>query len=215
MAKIDYSFGYKNTWFAIKNTDVCSILSVFSNLANICEISWKEGILEEENSRDKVFISGLYEGWSFLIGKGLCNPSQIKDLINLLLELGKMAEEVCYFSSYRTVETYGFAKVIQGKIIRLYCYSGEKGCIYKNMGEKTDAEKELELNFATNEDELFEEGFDEIGEDDILRLAGQLALNPELLIGMEERKSIIADFCLCPALPGDALQQGKHKPPSL
>lgn len=39
MAKIDYSFGYKNTWFAIKGTDVCLVLSVLSNIANICEIS--------------------------------------------------------------------------------------------------------------------------------------------------------------------------------
>lgn len=194
MAKIDYSFGYKNTWFAIKNTDVCSVLSVFTNLVNISKISWKEGILEAENSRFKVFTSGIYKGWSFLISKGLCAPSQIEDIITLLLKLGKIAEEVCYFSSYRTVETYGFAKVIQGKIIRLYCYSGEKGCIYKNMGEKTDAEKELALNLATNEDELFEDGFDEIDEDDILRLAGLLSLNPELLIGMEEKKSLIADI---------------------
>lgn len=194
MAKIDYSFGYKNTWFAIKDTDIFPILSVFTNLTNICEITWKEGILEAENSRFKVFTSGMYEGWSFLISNGLCDPSQIEDTITLLLKLGKIAKEVCYFSSYRTVETYGFAKVIQGKIIRMYCYSGEKGCIYKNMGEKTNAEKELALNLATNEDELFEDGFDEIDEDDILRLAGQLSLNPELLIGMEERKSLIADI---------------------
>lgn len=194
MGKIDYSFGYKNTWFAIKGIDVYSALSVFSNLTNVCEISWEKGILEAENSRFKVFASGIYEGWSFFISKGLCDPSQIEDIITLLLKLGEIAEEACYFSSYRTVETYGFAKVIQGRIIRMYCYSGEKGCIYKNMGEKTDAEKELSLNFATNEDELFEEGFDEIDEDDLLRLAGQLSLNPELLIGMEERKSLVADI---------------------
>lgn len=194
MAKIDYTFGYKTTWFAIKGTDIRSVLPAILNLTNICEISWEQGILEAENSHFKVFISGMYEDWTFLIGKGLCNPSQVKDLINLLLKLGKIVGEVCYFSSHRTVETYGFAKVIQGEIIRMYCYSGEKGCIYSNFGKKTDAEIKLSLNFATNEDELFEDGFDEIDEDDILKLAGQLSLNPELLIGMEERKSLIADI---------------------
>lgn len=194
MAKIDYIFGYRNTWFVAKNVDVCSVLQVFPNLSNIRNISWKEGMLEIENLRFKIFISGIYEGWTFMISRDLYDPSEVESITDLLLKIGKIAEEVCYFSSYRTVETYGFAKIVQGKIIRMYCYSGEKGCIYKNMGKKTDAEKRLALNFAANEDELFEEGFHEIDEDDILKLAGELSLNPESLIGMEEKQSLIADF---------------------
>lgn len=191
MAKINYFFGYKITWFAIKNADIFSKLSILYKITDICDISWENGLLEVEHSNSKIFISGPYEGWYFLISKGLCDPSQTDDIITLLLKFGKISEEVCYFSSYRTVETYGFAKAIRGKVIRMYCYSGESGCIYKNIGEKTDAEKELGLNFASNNDELFEDGFSQIDEDDILMLAGKLSLSPELLIGMEERKSVI------------------------
>lgn len=191
MAKINYSFGYKSTWFAIKNTDIFSKLSILYKITDVCDISWGNGLLEVEHSNSKIFISGPYEGWYFLISKGLCDPSQTEDIITLLLKFGKISEEVCYFSSYRTVETYGFAKAIRGQVIRMYCYSGESGCIYKNIGEKTDAEKELGLNFASNNDELFEDGFSQIDEDDILMLAEKLSLSPELLIGMEERKSVI------------------------
>lgn len=179
MARIDYSFGYKNTWFAIKSTELNAILSIYPKLSNIYRTTWEKGMLVIENAHSRIFLSGAYAGWSFLLSKGLCDPSQTEDIITLLFKFGEIAEEVCYFSSHRTVEMYGFAKVSHGKLIRLFCYSGEKGCIYKNIGEKTEAEKKLLLNLATNEDELFEEGFNEIDEDDILRLAGKLSLSPE------------------------------------
>lgn len=193
MAKIDYSFGYKNTWFAIKGVGIHTILLGCSNLVNAKVTTWKNGLLEVENSQSKVLLSGPYGDWSFLIGKGLYNPSQVDQVIAFLLKMGEFAEEVCYFSSYRTVGLYGFAKMVQGKIIRLYCYTDEEGHIYNNIGERTDAEKELALNFAINDNQLFEEGFDEIDEDNILRIAEKISLSPVCLIGMEESESIITD----------------------
>lgn len=194
MAKINYCFGYKITWFAIKGADIDTILMKCPNLINANKTTWEDGLLEVENSYSKVFLSGAYKGWTFLIGKGLCDPSQTEALIELLLKLGEIAEEVCYFASHRTVDVYGFARVCQGEIIRLYCYSGEIGHIYKNIGERTEAEKKLLLSFATKDEDLFEEGFDEIDEDYILELAGQWSLDPESLIGEEEQESVIVEI---------------------
>lgn len=193
MAEIDHCFGYRMTWFAVKNMDIELIVSNFF-VTNQREMTWKNGVKEIEESCDKILVSGPYKGWSFVIGKSLADPSQEEDIRAALLKLGKFADEVCYFSSHRTVGLYGFAQLIQRKIIRMYCYSGEEGHVYKNIGEKTEAEKKLLLNFAKDDEEIFEEGFDEIDEEDILRLAEQLSLTPESLIGMEEEKTIVADF---------------------
>ena len=86
----------------------------------------------------------------------------------LLQKLGELAKEVCYFSSHRIVSSYGFARVVQGCLTRLYGYSGEQGHVYANIGERTEAEKNLSLNFSTNDSELFAEGFDEIDEEHII-----------------------------------------------
>ena len=62
------------------------------------------------------------------------------------------------------------------------------------MGEKTEAEKELGLNFPREDEEVFEDDFDVIDEEDVFRLAGKLSLSPDKLIGMEEQECIIADI---------------------
>ena len=60
----------------------------------------------------------------------------------------------------------------------MYCYSSEN----------------LLFSFATKDEDLFEDGFDEIDEDYILELAGQWSLNPESLIGEEEQESVIVEI---------------------
>lgn len=194
MAKIADCFGYKTTWFAIQGADINAILQCCPNLINRKRTTWKDGLEEVENSLSKVFLSGTYEGWTFIVGLGLYEPSQPEDITNLLLKFGQIAEEVCYFSSHRTVSSYGFARVVRGKIERLYCYVGDEGHIYKTKGERTEAERALSLNLALKDEDLFEDGFDEIDEENIFELAGQWSLDPQLLIGEEEQESIIADI---------------------
>lgn len=58
----------------------------------------------------------------------------------------------------------------------------------------TEAEKNLLLNFFTNDSELFKEGFDEIDEEHIILLAEQWSLNSDNLFDMEERECVIGDI---------------------
>lgn len=58
----------------------------------------------------------------------------------------------------------------------------------------TEAEKNLLLNFFTNDSELFTEGFDEIDEEHIILLAEQWSLNSDNLFDMEERECVIGDI---------------------
>lgn len=39
--------------------------------------------------------------------------------------------------------------------MRYYCYSGESGHIYADMGEKTMVEKKLSLNFPADDEAFF------------------------------------------------------------
>lgn len=58
----------------------------------------------------------------------------------------------------------------------------------------TEAEKNLLLNFFTNDSELFTEGFDEIDEEHIILLTEQWSLNSDNLFDMEERECVIGDI---------------------
>ena len=194
MALIEESFGYKSMWFALKNADMDAIVSDCSRLENARLTTWESGLRTSRDEFDKAFLSGPYEGWTFLVGTGICEPSRVEDFMEMMSELGKYADEVCFFATHRVVELQCFARLVQGKPVRYYCYVGESGHIYANMGEKTEAEKRLSLNFPTNDDELFEEGFDDIDETDILLLAEQMSMDPDMLIGMEEERCILADI---------------------
>lgn len=195
MTQIRHSFGYKSIWFALKGWNVLDIPCQCKNMKNMQHITWEKGIKEIENDKSykKILLSGAYNNWTFMIGKGLVDASQVDTIIPLLLKFSIYAEEVYYFCSHRTIGLYGFAKAIHGKVIRLYCYSGESGYIYKNIGEKTKEEKILLLNFPKKEEELFEEGFEEINEDNILDLAEQFSINPQSLIQLEEKCSLLVE----------------------
>lgn len=194
MAFIKECFGYKSMWFAFKNADMDMILSHCSKLGNAKPTTWETGLRTVMDSTDKAFLSGAYEGWTFLVGIGVCEPTDVEAFLTIMSELGKCAEEVCYFATHRVVELQCFAQSIQGKLVRYYCYCGESGHIYANMGERTEAEKKLSLNLPTDDDELFEEDAYVIDEEDILMLAEQMSMAPERLIGMEERECVIADI---------------------
>lgn len=194
MALIEKSFGYKNMWFALKNVDIDAVLSVCPNLTNARETTWENGLQAASESSDKAFLSGAYDGWSFLVGVGICEPTHVEGFMALLSELGKCSNEICFFATHRVVELQCFAQAIQGKIVRYYCYSGESGHIYADIGEKTMAEKKLSLNFPADDEALFGGDYEPIDETDILLLAERMSMDPDMLIGMEEGKCIIADI---------------------
>lgn len=193
MAMIEESFGYKSMWFALKNTDLDRIASCFRSLANARPTTWEEGLHAACESPDKAFLSGTYEGWSFIVGIGICEPTDVSGFMALMSELGKCADEVCFFATHRVVDLQCFARAVQGKLERYYCYVGEMGHIYADIGERTEAEKKLSLQFPTDDDELFEE-LDPPDETDIMAVAEQMSIDPDMLIGMEEGKCIIADI---------------------
>lgn len=64
MAQISSSFGYKITWFAVKEVTIDVILANCPNFTNAAETTWEKGLMAAERSIDKVFLSGSYDGWT-------------------------------------------------------------------------------------------------------------------------------------------------------
>jgi len=192
MAVIDTCFAYyKNTWFAFKNADMDKILSSCPKLVNVKETTWSKGLEILQASDKKAFLSGAYNAWTFLVGGELCDPERTEEFLALFKKLGGCAEEVFCFATHRVANFNCFAQISHGELIRYYCDS-DQGIV--SLGERTEAEKILSLNFPTNDDALDEEGVHMIDETDIVALAGVLSLAPEALLGMKEKKSYIADI---------------------
>lgn len=58
-------------WFALKNADIDVVLSACSNLTNTMVTTWENGLQAAGESPDKAFLSGVYDGWSFLVEVGI------------------------------------------------------------------------------------------------------------------------------------------------
>ena len=192
MAKIEECFGYKEMWFAVKGADIDTILSCCPELKYVREICWKDASAERtEKWRSRVMLSGPYDGWVFVIGNALWDLSQVDEIVEAMGRIGERAQEVCCFASHRVSDGYGFAKAVQNKIVRLYFYGD--GQLFGCMGERSDAEKKLALNYAEREEDLFEEKFNWIGEEDVLNIAGEWSINLQMLLGREEARTVLAD----------------------
>ncbi len=193
MAKIEECFGYKSMWFAVKGAEMDKLLTCCPYLKYVGETTWESGWKEaEEQWRSKAVLSGPYDGWIFLAGICLWDVSEVDQIAAVLAYMGKCAEEICFFASHRVSDAYAFAKLKQGEMIRLYSYAD--GQLFGCMGKRSDAEEALQLHLAEREEDLFEDGFDSLDEEDVLRIAAEWSLNPETLFGREEARTVIVDL---------------------
>ena len=192
MAKIKDIFGYKSMWFAVKGAEIDTILSCCPELKYEKDTDWKDAIFQiAENWTNKIMLSGPYDGWVFLIGNTLWDLSQTDEIVNMMNRIGAQAQEVCYFASHRVSDSYAFGRMVHGKLIRLYaCGDGQ---LFGSIGERSDAEKKLSLTYAETEEDLFNEDFDLIDEEDILSIAEEWSIHPGMLYDREEARTVLAD----------------------
>ncbi len=192
MAKIEECFGYKSMWFAIKDVEADRLLFCCPYLKYVRETTWGDGLREiEEQWQSKAMLSGPYDGWTFLAGICLWDVSEVDQIVNIMSHMGECAGEVCFFASHRVSDAYAFAKMEQGKLIRLYSYAD--GQIFGCIGKKSDVEERLHLHLAEREEDLFEDEFDSLDEEDVLRIASEWSMNLETLFGREEARTIILE----------------------
>ena len=166
-------FGYKTVWYAIKDETPQSVIEKLS-LNVICESNWQSG-LAYVRFTDNVFVSPVVDGFVLVID--LIGVS--KDAENEMAKKhARFFNEFFYFGSHRIVDYSGWAKFVNGKLIRAYSYIGERGEVSWNEGNITN--EELELGFdkfpvstdSIDDDTVYPE------EDDVIDIARLWSIDP-------------------------------------
>ncbi len=172
---IPMPFGYKIAWFAVPVTDTATIAQAFG-LRNPTPALWGEGVTEAYG--DKVFITPSVGGWTLLpawywMSQLDSNPDQF--VAPMLRSLSKIFGVVQFFASYRVSEFQLWAQAKKGKLVRGYCYLGERMETIWNEGEPTSAELEVGP-------------FDEDnwpGEESVMKIAALWSVNPCIVDQLE------------------------------
>ena len=142
------SFGYKMSWIAIKTGDVRKVLDVLG-LYQIEQTNWRSGIgtvYHKELGENRIFVSPPVRGWIFVVGLAIPHPigERFMDKWTPLMEsLAEEFSDVQYFFSYPSIDFYGWARVLKGRISRAFAI-GDEGIIMKR-GRTTREEKGLGL----------------------------------------------------------------------
>lgn len=92
------------------------------------------------------------------------------DNLSELNLLANECEELICIGSYSTVGFYGFFHYKKGKCLRGYSSLDESGEVLHNIGNISNAEKNLGLKFPQSSDEFAEDGFDEINHESLEKI---------------------------------------------
>ena len=163
-----YPFGYKTCWYAIKNETTQSVIEKMK-LQTVSESNWEDGIGRVCNSENCVFVSPLIDG--YILNIGMTPDDEHSNVKNHALPFS----ELQYFGTHRVTEYNAWAKYMDGKIIRGYCYIGDRHEVTWCEGDITLEEVLLGFGkFPRSNDELLSENFDFENlpdEEDVLAIA--------------------------------------------
>lgn len=184
-------FGYNCMWFAVK-TDNKNRLAEILKLKNISDCNWQVGIDKAYNG--SVFITPTIDGWTLACGWGLPHGDTkegIEEVKNILLSLSKQFGEAQFFCTHRVTEYHCWIKATNGKVERVYSYSGES---FENIaieGQPTEFERTLKLaNTFSDEakDEKYFEREDLVWADEelLMRVAEHWSIDPTKLENRED-----------------------------
>ena len=168
-------FGYKISWYAIKNETPQSIVEKLK-LKVIGESNWQNGIDRVHNLQNSAFVSPPLDDYVLVIG---ISPDDEHEIVK---KHALSFKELQYFGTHRVVEYHAWAKFIDGKIIRSYCYVGESGEVTWCEGDITFEEKSLGFDkFPSSTEETFSDEFDYgnlPNEENVLDIAKAWGIDP-------------------------------------
>ncbi len=169
------TFGYKFHWFVVDTTDASAVVSAVG-LKNVRPATWDIDPYHECG----VFVSPSVLGWTFVLG--LYVEPQFPEFLPLLEDLSRRLGEVQYYITSRIVGLDAWAKAIDGRIVRAYGWSVERGLLH-DLGERTPEEEELGFSRFVDRHTVDGdwEGVELPGEEDVMHLAGKWSINPQEL----------------------------------
>jgi len=179
-------FGYKCMWFAVSTEDK-SKFGELLKLKNISDCNWEVGIGRAYNG--SVFITPTIDGWTLACGWGLPHgdtKESIEEVKNILIRLSLDFGEAQFFCTHRVTEYHCWMKASNGKVDRVYSFSGESGENIVIEGQPTEFEQNLNLvnTFsAAAKDESYFDREDLIWPDEelLMEVAENWSVNPTTL----------------------------------
>jgi hypothetical protein len=171
-------FGYKCCWFALPTDDAAAVAESLG-LVDVNPSNWSDG-LARAYKYEGVFVTPAVGAWTLAMGK---LPEMTEaPFFPVLQRLSQRFGEAQYFGNYRVVDYYGWARAIDGEVIRAYlCLQGD---VPIDRGERTPEEASLDRSLSAAE---IEATGDSPREEDVLRVARQWSLNPDELDALESR----------------------------
>ena len=163
-------FGYKTGWLAVKCEDPQQLVAALDGL-DIQLANWSSGLTAAgENGR--VFVSPRLDG--YVLAVGLVQLNEDRKLLDCL---GREFEEVQYFASYRVTDCYAWLKYEHGRLVRDYCWCGERGEVLRDAGVLTS--QEIALGFGRFPLRGREDACEaQPGEEDVLNIAAAWGIDP-------------------------------------
>ena len=179
-----YPFGYKIGWYAIKNETTLSVIEKMK-LKVVKESNWEDGINLVSEHLQYTFITPIVDGYVLVVN------IVSDDEHNLVKKHALLFDELQYFGTHHVVEYNVWAKFLNGKVIRGYCFIGESNEIKWNEGEITTEEKNLGFDkFPANSDTLSADDFDYENlpnEEDVLNIAKAWGVDTTFSSGLYEK----------------------------
>ncbi|MEL6372523.1 MAG: hypothetical protein AAFR04_00975 [Pseudomonadota bacterium] len=177
------SFGYRMAWFAIRTRDQQRLVNVL-HIKESRPANWQSGIraiYDDAQGENRVFISPPVNGWTFVAGLPLPYPMAdgfVDKWTPMMLALGAEFMDVQFFVSFPSVDLYGWGRVTNNRVVRLFAISDEG--VIRKRGRMTKEERAIGLRAIEAEGDA---GAEQAGltEDHVMQIAGRWGLDPTRL----------------------------------
>ena len=127
-------------WLAVRSRNVHAVQAALA-LQDVRPCFWADGLAGVADQ--KLFISPPISGWVLVMGSALPNPCDDEDTAyRFLVPLSRKLGHVQLFSVSGVFNQHAWVQIEMGRVLRAYAWSGKT---LWNQGERTPAEKELEL----------------------------------------------------------------------
>ena len=142
------AFGYRMAWLAVRTRDTARVAEVLG-LPMLQQANWRTGVgtvYDPRLGENHIYIAPPVNGWTLVVGLSLPQPlggGFVDKCLPMMLDLAENFPEAQYFLSCGAIDFYGWARVLDGKLVRAFAI-GDEGVIW-NKGKATKEERALGL----------------------------------------------------------------------
>jgi hypothetical protein len=137
-------FGSDTAWLAVFSKETGAVAASL-HLHDAESATWKDGLAA--SNEQSLFVTPPLADWTLIVGKILFPPTEIEFFIRSFLEiLSRQFDDVQFFCNRGDNGLNAWARARKGRLIRGYCWSGEKKQTIWEFGDPTKEERDLALD---------------------------------------------------------------------